>query len=162
MNNSTKGNGPTAINNRPVKSLKKRTADFIQKHPQLVTFWAICLMTVFFPSQAVDLVLVAGMVTPKQFSLLPEEPFMPLMPPANSAAATALNDLLERDITQLDWLADGKGWRLSAAIKQLDYLGWEPQSIMVKCNGWGRAIARYSLSAKAKQAAAVMRQKGNP
>lgn len=87
--------------------------------------------------------------------------FCPILPPVNSAAETALTDLLARDITQIDWLNEGKGWRLSAAVKQLDYLGWMPDSIMVRCNGWGRPIARYSLPAKAKQAAALMRGGGH-
>ena len=82
---------------------------------------------------------------------------MPMMPPANSAAAQALDDLLAHDITQLDWLAENKGWRLAAAVKSLGYLGWEPAAIFVKCQGWPREIKRYSLPAKAKQAAAAMR-----
>lgn len=89
---------------------------------------------------------------------LPE--FYPILPVVNSAAAQALDDLCAGDLTQLDWLQSGNGWRLAAAVKELDYLGWEPQSIRVKCNGWGRKIARYSLSAKAKQAAYTMRQGG--
>lgn len=96
----------------------------------------------------------------EQLSFLPEQPFCPILPPANSAAAVALNDLFSRDITQIDWLAEDKGWRLAAAIKVLDYLGWEPKSIMVKCNGWGKPIARYSLLEKAKQAAYTMRNQG--
>lgn len=86
--------------------------------------------------------------------------FCPILPPRGSAAEQALTDLLARDLTQLDWLAEGKGWRLAAAVKALDYLGWMPNSIRVKCNGWGRKIARYSLPAKAKQAAYTMRQQG--
>ncbi|MBK7053190.1 MAG: hypothetical protein IPH54_22465 [Rhodoferax sp.] len=42
-------------------------------------------------------------------------------------------------------------------MKDLDYLGWEPVSIRVKCNGWSRKIALYSWSTKAKQAAYTMR-----
>jgi hypothetical protein len=89
-------------------------------------------------------------------SFLPTPEFSPILPPAHSAAAQALADLLQRDLTQLDWLANGHGWRLAAAVKELDYHGWEPQSIRVKCNGWGRPIARYSLPQKAKQAAYLM------
>ena len=84
--------------------------------------------------------------------------FCPILPPLGSAAETALTDLLARDITQIDWLDERKGWRLSAAVKELDYLGWEPKSILVKHPEWPNAIARYSLPAKAKQAAALMRQ----
>ena len=96
----------------------------------------------------------------EQLSFLPPVPFCPLLPPHGSAAEQALNDLLERDLTQIDWLNEHKGWRLSAAVKSLDYLGWEPISIMVNHADWPNAIARYSLPPKAKQAAVLMRQQG--
>ena len=83
--------------------------------------------------------------------------FCPILPPANSAAARALADLCAGDLTQIDWLREGKGWRLAAAVKELGYLGWEPQSIRVTCSGWERPIARYSLPTKAKQAAYALR-----
>jgi len=100
------------------------------------------------------------MTTPEQIPMFDDGAFCPCMPPKNSAAEQALNDLLARDLTQIDWLESGNGWRLAAAVKSLDYLGWEPVSILVKCEGWRNPIARYSLSAKAKQAAAAMRQQG--
>lgn len=100
------------------------------------------------------------MNTPEQIPMFEGPAFCPLMPPKNSAAEQALTDLLARDLTQIDWLNERKGWRLSAAVKSLDYLGWEPASIMVQHPGWPNAIARYSLPAKAKQAAAAMRQGG--
>lgn len=100
------------------------------------------------------------MTTPEQIPMFEGPAFCPIWPPKNSAAEQALNDLLVGDLTQLDWLKSGKGWRLAAAVKELDYLGWEPLSIRVKCNGWSRPIARYSLSAKAKQAAYTMRHGG--
>ena len=90
----------------------------------------------------------------EQLSFLPPSPFCPLLPLHGSAAKQALTDLLTRDLTQIDWLKERKGWRLSAAVKSLDYLGWEPISIMVQHTDWPNPIARYSLSAKAKQAAA--------
>lgn len=96
----------------------------------------------------------------EQLSFLPEPPFCPLLPPHGSAAEQALNDLLARDLTQIDWLNERKGWRLSAAVKSLDYLGWEPKSIMVQHPEWPNAIARYSLPEKAKQAAYTMRKQG--
>lgn len=107
--------------------------------------------------------------TPSKASGVPSEQnelfdlptFCPILPPHGSAAELALDDLLARDLTQLEWLQEGKGWRLAAAVKELDYLGWEPISIRVKCNGWGRPIARYSLSQKAKQAAYSMRGGAN-
>ena len=96
----------------------------------------------------------------EQLSFLPAQPFCPILPPHGSAAQQALTDLLARDLTQIDWLNERKGWRLSAAVKSLDYLGWEPISIMVQHPEWPNAIARYSLPPKAKQAAALMRQQG--
>ncbi len=86
--------------------------------------------------------------------------FCAVPPPRGSAAAEALNDLLAGDVTQLDWLRWGRGWRLAAAVKELGYLGWQPRSIRVVCNGWARPIAQYSLPLKAKQAAAAMRHGG--
>ncbi len=100
------------------------------------------------------------MTTPEQIPMFDDGAFCPCMPPHGSAAETALNDLLARDLTQIDWLNERKGWRLSAAVKSLDYLGWEPVSIMVQHPSWPNAIARYSLTAKAKQAFAAMRQQG--
>jgi hypothetical protein len=82
----------------------------------------------------------------EQLSFLPDEPFFACLPPKGSQAETTLFDLLERDLMQRDLLREGlaKGWRLAAAVKALDYLGWQPKSIRV-----GRE-ARYSLSPQAK------------
>jgi hypothetical protein len=99
-------------------------------------------------------------VSGEQLSFLPTPAFCPILPPVNSAAAQALTDLLARDLTQIDWLNERKGWRLSAAVKTLDYLGWEPDSIMVQHPSWPNAIARYSLPQKAKQAAAGLMRGG--
>lgn len=96
----------------------------------------------------------------EQLSFLPPVPFCPLLPPHGSAAEQALYDLMERDLTTPDWIAEGKGWRLAAAIKALDYLGWEPKSIMVLRDGWPRPIALYSAHEKAKQTFSAMRQQG--
>ncbi len=101
------------------------------------------------------------MTTPEQIPMFEGPAFCPLMPPKNSAAEQALHELLARDLTQIDWLNERKGWRLSAAVKSLAYLGWEPVSIMVQHPSWPNAIARYSLPPKAKQAAAAMRQQGS-
>jgi hypothetical protein len=96
----------------------------------------------------------------EQLSFLPEPPFCPLLPPHGSAAEQALHDLMERDLTTPDWIAEGKGWRLAAAVKALGYLGWEPKSVMVLRDGWPKPIALYSAPAKAKQAFHTMRQQG--
>ena len=96
----------------------------------------------------------------EQLSFLPPSPFCPLLPPHGSAAEQALADLLARDLTQIDWLKERKGWRLSAAVKSLGYLGWEPISIMVQHTDWPNPIARYSLPVKAKQAAAGLMRGG--
>ena len=96
----------------------------------------------------------------EQLSFLPTPEFSPLLPPHGTAAEQCLYDLLERDLTQPDWLATGNGWRLAAAVKELGYLGWEPQSIRVQHPARNRPIARYSLLPKAKQAAYTLRHGG--
>jgi hypothetical protein len=96
----------------------------------------------------------------EQFSLITSLLFCPTLPPRGSAAEQALTDLLARDLTQIDWIAERKGWRLSAAVKSLDYLGWKPKSIMVQHPEWRNPIARDSLHDKAKQALYTMCKKG--
>ena len=95
-----------------------------------------------------------------QLSFLPEPPFFPILPSPNSNAMKALTDLCQGPITQIDWLREGKSWRLGGAIKELDYLGWEPVSVQVQTAEWKNPIARYSLTERAKQAAFSLRQKG--
>ena len=94
----------------------------------------------------------------EQLSFIPEPPFCPIFPNVHSAAGQVLLALLDGPTTQLDWLALGKGWRLAAAVKELDYLGWPVDSVLLKRQGWPRPIAVYSLPPKAKQAAVLMRE----
>lgn len=98
-------------------------------------------------------------VSSEQNELFDLPAFCPIAPPHGSLAEQALFDLMERDLVQPDWLENG--WRLAASIKELGYLGWEPISIRVPYPGKKRPIARYSLPAKAKQAAAMMRGGAN-
>jgi hypothetical protein len=97
----------------------------------------------------------------KQLSFLEEPDFMPLTPPKGSRAETALHDLCNGTLTRIDWYEAGKGFELPAAIKELDYLGWQPQAVMLKSSKWRSPIAHYSLHQKALQAAYKLRnQKG--
>ena len=85
----------------------------------------------------------------EQLSFLPTPPFCPSLPPADTNAEQALIDLIERPrLMQIDWLRERKSWRLSAAIFDLNQLGWEVQSHRTDK---GQAI--YSLNTKAKQTA---------
>ena len=96
-----------------------------------------------------------------QLSLLPEPPFCPKSPNPNSPEAAALVALAERgELTQVDWLARGRGWRLAASIKELDYLGWEPDSNLLKREGWPRPIAVYQLPVKAKRLVTQLLSRG--
>ena len=95
-----------------------------------------------------------------QLSLLPEPTFCPKSPNPNSAESAALVALLEGELTHVDWLRRGKGWRLAAAIKELDYLGWEPESILLKREGWPRPIAVYQLPVKAKHLVKQLQSRG--
>lgn len=95
-----------------------------------------------------------------QLSLLPEPTFCPKSPNPNSPEAAVLVALLEGELTQVDWLRRGKGWRLAAAIKELDYLGWEPESILLKHEGWTKPIAVYQLPVKAKRLVKQLQSRG--
>ena len=96
----------------------------------------------------------------KQLSFLPCLTFCPKFPNPNSPEAAALLALLEGELTQVDWLKRGMGWRLAAAIKELDYLGWEPESILLKRDSWPRPIAVYQLPVKAKRFVKSLKRKG--
>lgn len=95
-----------------------------------------------------------------QLSLIPEPTFCPKFPNPNSAEYTALVALLEGELTQVEWLRRGEGWRLAATIKELDYLGWKPESIHLRREGWPRPIAVYQLSVKAKRLVKKMQSRG--
>lgn len=70
--------------------------------------------------------------------------FTTTFPTAGTRAALALDDLKRRPITQLDWLRPGRGWRLAAAVKEFDYLGWTVRAERVKVAQCARPIALYS------------------
>lgn len=97
----------------------------------------------------------------KQLSFLPPPPLCPSMPPAYSKAWLALHDLCEGPLTQIDWLRMGRGWRLSAAFKELDYLGWPLESEWVESPAWPKPIKRYFLKAEGMEIA-TGRMKGVP
>lgn len=97
-----------------------------------------------------------------QDELFPKPDFCPLPPSRGTAAEMALRDLVERGcLVTPDWIGVQKGWRLSAAIKELEYLGWEPKSVRVKHPAWRNKIAEYSLHKQAKQAAESFFKGGN-
>ena len=96
-----------------------------------------------------------------QLSLLPEQPFCPILPNSHSVAGLALDALIaHQSITQVDWLQWRHGWRLAAAIMELNYLGWEVQSRRVNHPSRTNPIAVYSLTGKAKRAAIRLRKSG--
>jgi len=145
----TKSNGLAAANNQPAETYTQST-----KHTDYPTGKRLR------KEEATRCCAPGDTAMSEQLSFLPPVPFCPLLPQHGSAAEQALHDLIERDITQLDWLTQGKGWRLASAIKDLGYLGWQPKSERVLCNGWGKPIARYSLPPKAKQAFFSLRNQG--
>lgn len=96
----------------------------------------------------------------EQLSFLPGPSFCPKSPNPNSAEYLALGALLEGELTQIEWLKRGMGWRLAAAIKELDYLDWEPESILPKLDGWTEPIAVYQLPVKAKRFVKKLQSRG--
>ena len=81
----------------------------------------------------------------EQLTFLPAPEWNPIMPEFGTNAYLALVDLTQTPLTQPDWLAMGRGWRLAAAFKDLDYLGWPLDSEWVRPNGRVRPIKRYRL-----------------
>jgi hypothetical protein len=65
-------------------------------------------------------------------------------PSPDSQAGIALAEMLTgKHLRQAEWLHIG--WRLAAAIKELNYLGWPVVSVLVEVSTRKRAIADYSL-----------------
>jgi hypothetical protein len=97
----------------------------------------------------------------KQLSLLPELPklkFNPSWPSHGTKTEKALLELLSRNLTHIDWINKGQGWRLAASINELKDLGWEPIKNWTQSKS-GAEIALYSLPPKAKRfAARILRQ----
>lgn len=66
-------------------------------------------------------------------------------PNPDSQAGIALAQLLNGEhLRQADWLH--VGWRLAAAVKELDYLGWPVISMSVRVPSRKRPIADYSMA----------------
>lgn len=65
-------------------------------------------------------------------------------PSPDSLAGRALADMLQgKHLRQSEWLEHS--WRLAAAIKELDYLGWPVVSMPVQIPTRQRPIADYCL-----------------
>ncbi len=86
-----------------------------------------------------------SVVSGEQLSFLGPAPLSPSMPAPYSKAWLALAALTQGPLTQLDWLNMGRGWRLSAAVKELGYLGWPVESEWVLADGWPKPVKRYSV-----------------
>jgi hypothetical protein len=80
----------------------------------------------------------------KQLSLLPEPPFSPKWPNPSTLAHQVLTRLLNGE--QLTQVSFGfHSWRLSAHIKELDYLGWPIDREDVSSPNRERSICEYWL-----------------
>jgi len=92
------------------------------------------------------------MSAPEQLPMFERPPFCPSMPSPGTLPEQALHDLAKSsELSQINWLQAGHGWRLGAAIKVLNYLGWCVESVLATPPGRKRPIAFYSLSEQAKQ-----------
>lgn len=79
--------------------------------------------------------------------------FNPTLPRPGTDAMTALMDLATRqNLMQIDWLLEGKSWRLAAEVFVLNELGWE----VISNRKPGSRQAIYSLHRQARQAAHKM------
>jgi len=92
----------------------------------------------------------------KQFSLLPEAAFSAEWPSASTLPAEVLNRMLSGEkLTQPSFGLTT--WRLSAYIKELEYMGWTIPRDDVP-NPYGkRPIKEYWLDTETIQAARMMR-----
>ncbi len=83
----------------------------------------------------------------KQLSLLPEPPFSPQWPNPSTLARKVLERLLNGEhLTQITF--GFHSWRLSAHIKELDYLGWPIDRDDVTSPHRERPISEYWLDAE--------------
>ncbi len=86
----------------------------------------------------------AAGLSSKQLSLLPEPPFSPQWPNTSTLARQVLNRLLNGEhLTQITY--GFHSWRLSAHIKELDYLGWPIDRDEVKNFNRSRPLSKYWL-----------------
>jgi len=115
-------NGLDAANAEPVKTLSKRTHDFI----------------------------ASG--TAEQLSFLPPPPFCPIWPTKNTLADVALRMLMDgRLIDHNDFIDQTRSWRLGAVIFTLRTLGWPVETNEIPSpteQSPDRVIALYRLDAK--------------
>ena len=80
----------------------------------------------------------------EQLSFLPTPLFSAISPEIGTLQHRALRAMMQKPITQIDWLSSGNGWRLSAAINSLKNKGWNIKSERYIAND--KQIAIYSLS----------------
>lgn len=80
----------------------------------------------------------------KQLSFLPESIFSPQWPNTSTLARQVLTRLLNGEhLTQISF--GFHSWRLSAHIKELDYLGWPIDRDDVTTSNRERPISKYWL-----------------
>ena len=86
----------------------------------------------------------AAGLSKKQLSFLPEPIYSPQWPNKSTLACQVLTRLLDGEhLTQISFGFDS--WRLSAHIKELDYLGWPIDRDDVTSPNRKRPISKYWL-----------------
>lgn len=92
-----------------------------------------------------------------QLELLPKQTPAPTLPRYPSNAFTLLETLIgvhSRQIDQPTWSEMGMGWRLAAAVYDLNELGWCIESTLVpSAMPAGRPIATYRLPVRLRKVA---------
>lgn len=84
----------------------------------------------------------------------------PIPPERGCKAWLALLDMVQQgEITQIDWLNTGRGWRLAAAIKELKYLGWSIVAEWVQPASCQNPIKQYRLPTNYKRTATILLKK---
>jgi hypothetical protein len=96
----------------------------------------------------------------EQLSLLPTPEFSPKQPEKSTLPYFALREMLKDSITQIGWLKQGYGWRLSATINILNEMGW--CVISERCLVNGKSIGIYSLPNKSRKLFLQLLRKEKP
>jgi hypothetical protein len=84
---------------------------------------------------------------PEQQAFWPAPLLNAQWPNSGTNAAKLLHELASRGpITQIEWLAMGMGWRLSATVNELNRMGWRLTEVRTRRPGCDVSISEYSLA----------------
>lgn len=85
--------------------------------------------------------------TGQQLAFWAEPLLNPIWPNEGTNAAKLLDELATRGpLTQIEWLALGRGWRLAAIAHNLNNMGWRLTEVRTHRRGCDVSISEYALT----------------